>query len=103
MIRMEPSGRFYERAGDGTEVELGVVRLFEPGRRLRLDWYPGTGRANPTEVEVTFETVDGGTRVTVHHGPGAAGPAMFEANAVAYAASSGSRARGPVASRPRSA
>jgi hypothetical protein len=25
-IRLEPHGRFFERASDGTEVELGVVR-----------------------------------------------------------------------------
>ena len=29
-IRMEAGGRFFERANDGAEVELGVVRLYEP-------------------------------------------------------------------------
>ena len=53
-IRLEPSGRFFERAMDGTEVELGVVRVFEPARRLVLDWYPGTGREQPTRVEIRF-------------------------------------------------
>jgi uncharacterized protein YndB with AHSA1/START domain len=86
-IRIEASGRFFERASDGSEVELGVVRLFEPARRLCLDWYPGTGSANPTQVEVRFEAVEGGTRVTVNHGPGAAGPDVFSCNAAAYARS----------------
>jgi len=87
VIRMEASGRFFERSSDGTEVELGVVRLFEPASRLLLDWYPGTSRANPTQVEVTFEAVNDGTRVTVHHGPGAAGPDVFNRNAAAYGGS----------------
>lgn len=84
MIRMEAAGRFFERASDGTEVDLGVVRLYEPANRLLLDWYPGTGRANPTQVSVTFEAIDEGTRVTVHHGPGPAGADVFGRNAPAY-------------------
>ena len=38
-IRFESQGRFFERASDGTEVELGVVRTFQPGRRLIVDWF----------------------------------------------------------------
>jgi uncharacterized protein YndB with AHSA1/START domain len=83
-IRMEAAGRFFERSNDGTEVELGVVRQFEPGSRLLLDWYPGTGRELPTQVEVTFEAVDGGTRVTVHHSPGSAGSTAFGRHAPSY-------------------
>ena len=63
-IRLEAFGRFFERASDGTEVELGVVRAFEPASRLMLDWYPGTGPENPTQVEVTFEAIDSGTRAS---------------------------------------
>ena len=83
-IRIEASGRFFERASDGTEVELGVVRLFAPADRLVLDWYPGTGRDNPTRVDVTFEAVGDATRVTVTHGPGAAGADVFGRNAADY-------------------
>jgi uncharacterized protein YndB with AHSA1/START domain len=83
-IRMEASGRFFERSDDGTEVELGVVRRFETASRLLLDWYPGTGPENPTQVEITFEAVDGGTRVTVSHSQGSAGSAAFRGNAPAY-------------------
>jgi hypothetical protein len=84
LIRIEPSGRFFERAADGTEVELGVVRVFEPAVRLVLDWYPGTGPADPTRVEVSFEAVAGGTRVTIEHDPGDAGAGAFARNAAAY-------------------
>lgn len=84
VIMMEATGRFFERALDGREVELGVVRRFEPARSLLLDWYPGTGPANPTQVEISFDEVDGGTRVTIHHGPGVAGFEAFESKASAY-------------------
>jgi uncharacterized protein YndB with AHSA1/START domain len=83
-IRLEAFGRFFERASDGTEVELGVVRAFEPASRLMLDWYPGTGPDNPTQVEVTFEAIDSGTRVTVVHSPGIAGVDVFGRNAPGY-------------------
>ena len=83
-IRMEASGRFFERSNEGTEVELGVVRQFERASRLLLDWYPGTGPENPTQVEITFEAVGGGTMVIVRHSQGSAGSAAFEGNAPAY-------------------
>jgi uncharacterized protein YndB with AHSA1/START domain len=86
-IRLEAVGRFFERASDGTEVELGVVRAFEPASRLMLDWYPGTGPDNPTQVEVTFEAIDTGTRVTIVHGPGSAGDEVFGRHAAVYAQS----------------
>ncbi len=86
-IRIESGGRFFERAADGSEVELGVVRHFEAPRRLRLDWYPGTGQAHPTQVDITFEEVDGGTRVTVQHGPADATGAAFDRSAPAFARS----------------
>ena len=83
-IRIEAAGRFFERASDGTEVELGVVRHFEVPYRLVLDWYPGTDRTQPTRVEVRFERCDGGTRVTVTHELGAASADVFARNALAY-------------------
>lgn len=86
-IRIEAAGRFFERSGAGVEVELGVVLIFEPVRRLLLNWYPGTGPANPTQVEITFEAVGTGTRVTVRHSAGVAGQDAFERNAPAYARS----------------
>jgi uncharacterized protein YndB with AHSA1/START domain len=83
-IHIEPSGRFFERASDGSEVELGAVRMFEPPKRLVLDWFAGTGRDRPTHVEVLFEAVETGTRVTVVHRPGLAGEELFKRSAPVF-------------------
>ena len=70
VIRIEPTGRFYERSADGAEVELGVVRVFSPPERLVLDWYPGTGPSRPTRVEILLEVEGAGTRVRLTHREG---------------------------------
>lgn len=72
-ITMQADGPFRERAHDGLEVELGRVRTWEEGRRVVLDFYPGTGPLAPTEVEITFAAEGDSTRVTVVHRPGRAG------------------------------
>ena len=64
---MERGGRFWERARDGREKDLGHVVSWEPPRRLVLDFYLGTSAAQPTAVEVTFAPEGGCTRVTVNH------------------------------------
>jgi hypothetical protein len=68
-IRMLADGRFWERATDGHEIELGRVLLWEPPRRLILDFYPGTDELHPTEVVVRFTAENGGTRIIVEHRP----------------------------------
>jgi hypothetical protein len=68
-IRMLSTGRFWERARDGHEVELGHVQLWDPPYRLVLDFYPGTDAQHPTRVVVTFAVDPDGTRVTIEHGP----------------------------------
>ena len=56
-------GRVYERQRDGTERDWGVVTVWEPPKRFVLAWEI----ARPTEVEVRFVAVDGGTRVELEH------------------------------------
>ena len=63
------TGRFFERARDGREVDLGRVVEWEAPTRIVLDFYIATGPTHPTEVEVTFTPEADGTRVTVTHTP----------------------------------
>jgi uncharacterized protein YndB with AHSA1/START domain len=63
------SGRFFERASNGVELDLGRVRLWDPPRRIVLDFYVGTDAAHPTEVDIRFEAEGDGTRVRVKHRP----------------------------------
>ncbi len=89
-IFLREEGRFYERARDGREVELGRVRAWEPPARLLLDFFPGTDAEHPTEVEVLFAAEPGSertTRVTVLHRATAASEALFSSRASRFVAS----------------
>jgi hypothetical protein len=76
-ITLLSSGRFYERARDGHEVDLGAVRTWEAPARIVLDFFVATGIEHPTEVEITFAAHDGGTRVTVTHRPTGSSAALW--------------------------
>jgi len=50
------------------DTEVGRVLAWDPGRRLALEFRNWRfGRGEPSEVEVRFEAVGDGTRVTVEH------------------------------------
>jgi uncharacterized protein YndB with AHSA1/START domain len=66
---VQPDGRFFERASDGREVEIGKVTAWEPPHRLAFDFYPATGPEHPTQVVIVFAADNGGTRLTVSHAP----------------------------------
>jgi len=61
------SGRFFERGGDGKEIDLGRVLSWEAPDRLLLAYYVGNDTQHPTEVEIRFVPDGEGTRVTVDH------------------------------------
>lgn len=63
------SGRFYERASDGREVDLGHVQSWDAPHRILLDFFIATGPDKPTEVEILFVAHGSGTQVTVTHRP----------------------------------
>lgn len=57
----------YELEEDGTRHVWGTVRVWDPGSRLVTSWHPGRGAEEAQEVELLFESVQGGTRVTLEH------------------------------------
>lgn len=81
------SGRFYERAGDGREVELGKVTRWDPPRLIVLDFYIATGPNHPTEVEISFEPAGAATRVTVVHRPKPESVGLWNERSPRYATS----------------
>jgi|SRR5215469_8631327 len=68
-LHLNADGRFFERANDGRELELGRVIEWVVPQRIVLDFYIATGPANPTKAEIRFAAEAGGTRVTVIHTP----------------------------------
>ncbi len=61
-------GRLVERLPSGKVFEVGVVRAWERGARLVFGWRQASFAPGvETEVEVRFEAVETGTRVTVEH------------------------------------
>ena len=81
------SGRFYERARDGREVELGFVRSWDRPRRILLDFFVATSAERPTEVEIAFVARGAGTEVTVRHRPKPSSEALWLEWAPRYARS----------------
>lgn len=60
--------RLIETQADGTVFEIGRVTAWEPGERLAFGWRQASFSAGQhTHVEVRFEAVGEGTRVTVEH------------------------------------
>jgi hypothetical protein len=59
-------GRVYETQDDGTECTWGTVTAWEPPLRLVILWTVSDEGAD-TEIEVRFEPVEDGTRVTLVH------------------------------------
>ncbi len=63
-----PSGRLVELYDDGSEFEIGRVRVWEPPDRLVFTWRQASFAPDQvTEVHVRFEAIEGETRVTVEH------------------------------------
>jgi len=87
---LEPreGGRWYERSEGGEECDWGrVLEIDRPNRlllawQLTPEWKFDPDLSNATQVEITFEPEEGGTRVTLVHSGfdvhGEAGAAMRE-------------------------
>jgi SAM-dependent methyltransferase len=49
-------------------VEVGRVISWEPGTRIALEWHPADWEPSEvTQIELRFQSVDDGTRVTLEH------------------------------------
>ena len=58
--------RLVEATVDGAEAVLGPqARVWEPGRRLSLRWFPGTDAVS--EVTISFRAAVNGTDVALEH------------------------------------
>ena len=70
-IRIEPGvgGRWIEvyDLATGEGFECGRILVWEPGVRLVFSYRDAGHDIDGTEVEIRFEPVDGGTRVTLEH------------------------------------
>jgi uncharacterized protein YndB with AHSA1/START domain len=69
-LRFEPGpqGRLIEQYADGSAFVIGRVVTWQPGERIVLSWrLPNFADAETTEVDVRFEAIAGGTRVSVEH------------------------------------
>ncbi|WP_454715328.1 SRPBCC domain-containing protein [Caulobacter segnis] len=61
-------GRLVERLASGKVFEVGKVSVWERGARLVFGWRQASFEPGmDTEVDVRFDVVDDGTRVTVEH------------------------------------
>jgi hypothetical protein len=78
------SGRFFERARDGREVELGAVRSWDLPNRIVLDFFIATSPEKPTEVEIAFAARGDSTQVTVVHRPKPVSAALWAERAPRY-------------------
>jgi uncharacterized protein YndB with AHSA1/START domain len=71
VIEPRVGGRWYELGEDGSQCEWGKVLAWEPPRRVLLAWQINGewkyDAALVTEVEVTFISDSGGTRVELEH------------------------------------
>ena len=69
-LTMQPGvgGRLIETYDDGSELEIGRIKVWEPPSRLVVGWRPASFTEDQeTEVHVRFDALDGETRVTVEH------------------------------------
>jgi uncharacterized protein YndB with AHSA1/START domain len=60
-------GAIYERTKSGERAVWGAVRAWNPPHGFVIAWHPGSPPEQATEVELMFEPVAEGTRVTLEH------------------------------------
>lgn len=70
-VRFEPgvNGRWIEvhDAATGEGFEMGKIIAWDQGKRIVFTYFDAGHEIDGTEVEIRFEAIDGGTRVSVEH------------------------------------
>jgi len=66
-ITLEIGGEITEIRADGSKGKWGSVVDWQPGKRFAMTWHVGRPEAEATLVEVSFDVVADGTRVTLVH------------------------------------
>lgn len=64
----EVGARVVERGGDGREHVWGTITEWQPPHGFAMSWHPGQDPAQATALEVRFEPVGTGCRVSICHG-----------------------------------
>jgi uncharacterized protein YndB with AHSA1/START domain len=71
MFEPREGGRLFESydTANGKQVfEYGRIKTWQPPARLVFEWRNANfAKSEVTEVEVIFDEIEGGTRVTLHH------------------------------------
>ena len=67
-MQCEAGGTLEELSPDGARHRWGTIEICEPGRQLRFSWHPGREPDSAQWVDVAFEPLGSGTRMTLTHG-----------------------------------
>jgi hypothetical protein len=69
-VQFEPcvGGAVTEVSRDGQRMAWGQLTEWSPPHGFAMRWFPGISADEATDLRVGFETVSGGTEVSVHHG-----------------------------------
>lgn len=64
----KPGGALEEVTPEGARHRWGTVEAVDAGRRLRFSWHPGREAESAQWVDVQFDAIPAGCRVTLTHG-----------------------------------
>ncbi|MEK6216043.1 MAG: SRPBCC domain-containing protein, partial [Boseongicola sp.] len=68
-LTVEPrvGGHILEECADREIRPWATITAWVPGKRVAFSWYVGLPETEATELDILFETADGGTRIELTH------------------------------------